>query len=88
MPCNSPSVLVEGYKRDDHPKVEVFRKGDGRTLIQPGDPAVRAVATDTTLPPLAVPVLDLNDAVAVAGFILRDLGIQTDAVSIHPEGRD
>ncbi len=67
-------VLVEGYKRDSHPKVEVFREGEGRSLIQPGDPTVRAVATDMTLA-LQVPVLDLNDTAAVADFILREVGL-------------
>ena len=66
-------VLVEGYKRDSHPKVEVFREGEGRSLIQPDDPTVRAVATDMTLA-LQVPVLDLNDTAAVADFILREVG--------------
>ncbi len=67
-------VLVEGYKRDSHPKVEVFREGEGRSLIQPDDPTVRAVATDMTLA-LQVPVLDLNDTAAVADFILREVGL-------------
>ena len=53
-------VLVEGYKRDAHPKIEVWRMETGQPLIQPGDPLVRAVATDAALT-LPVPVLDLND---------------------------
>ena len=68
-------VLVEGYKRDAHPKLEVFRVETGQPLIQPGDPLVRVVATDATLPPLPVPVLDLNDTAAVADFIQTDLGL-------------
>jgi molybdopterin-guanine dinucleotide biosynthesis protein B len=44
-------VLVEGYKRDAHPKVEVWRAETGHPLIQPGDPLVRAVATDAVLSP-------------------------------------
>jgi molybdopterin-guanine dinucleotide biosynthesis protein B len=68
-------VLVEGYKRDAHPKIEVFRAETGQALIQPGDPLVRAVATDAPLPPLAVPVLDLNDTAAVADFVLRETGL-------------
>ncbi len=69
-------VLVEGYKRDTHRKVEVWRVETGQPLIQPGDPLVRAVATDTALPqPVAVPVLDLNDTAAVADFILREVGL-------------
>jgi molybdopterin-guanine dinucleotide biosynthesis adapter protein len=69
-------VLVEGYKRDAHPKLEVWRAETGQPLIQPGDPLVRAVATDKG-PPLSlpVPVLDLNDATAVADFILREAGL-------------
>jgi molybdopterin-guanine dinucleotide biosynthesis adapter protein len=67
-------VLVEGYKRDAHPKVEVWREETGQPLIQPGDPLVRAVATDARLS-LPVPVLDLNDTGAVADFILREVGL-------------
>ena len=67
-------VLVEGYKRDAHPKVEVWREETGQPLIQPGDALVRAVATDVALN-LPVPVLDLNDTRAVADFILRETGL-------------
>ena len=68
-------VLIEGYKRDSHAKIEVWRPETGQALIQPGDPYVRAVATDAPLPPLSVPVLGLNDSVAVADFILRETGL-------------
>ena len=68
-------VLVEGYKRDPHPKVEVFRAETGHALIQPTDPTTRAVATDAPLGPLPVPVLDLNDTKAVADFILTETGL-------------
>ena len=67
-------VLVEGYKRDAHPKVEVWREETGHPLIQPGDPLVRAVATDAAFS-LPVPVLDLNDTRMVADFILREVGL-------------
>lgn len=67
-------ILVEGYKRDAHPKVEVWRQETGHPLIQPGDPLVRAVATDSAMS-LPVPVLDLNDTRAVADFILREVGL-------------
>ena len=68
-------VLVEGYKRDTHPKIEVFRREAGHDLIQPGDPMVRAVATDAALAALSVPVLNLNDTAAIADFILREVGL-------------
>ena len=67
-------VLVEGYKRDAHPKIEVWRAETGQPLIQPGDSLVRAVATDAALT-LPVPVLDLNETKAVADFILREVGL-------------
>ncbi len=67
-------ILVEGYKRDAHPKVEVWREETGHPLIQLGDSLVRAVATDAALT-LPVPVLDLNDTRAVADFILREVGL-------------
>ena len=67
-------ILVEGYKRDAHPKLEVWRAETGHPLIQPGYPLVRAVATDAALT-LPVPVLDLNDTRAVADFILQEVGL-------------
>lgn len=67
-------VLVEGYKRDAHRKIEVWRAETGQPLIQPGDPLVQAVATDSSLT-LPVPVLGLNDTQAVADFILREVGL-------------
>jgi len=67
-------VLVEGYKRDLHPKVEVHRPVTGHPRIAPGDPTVRAVATDGAVA-VGVPVLDLNDTGAVADFILRETGL-------------
>ena len=67
-------VLVEGYKRDSHLKIEVFRRETTQPLIQPTDPLIRAVATDTNLS-LTVPVLNLNDTPAIATFILRETGL-------------
>ena len=67
-------ILIEGYKRDRHPKIEVHRKITGHTLIAPGDDTVRAVACDT-LVAAGVPLLDLNDTGAVADFILGQVGL-------------
>jgi molybdopterin-guanine dinucleotide biosynthesis protein MobB len=67
-------VLVEGYKRDSHPKVEAFRAETGNPLIARDDPTVRAVASDTPLT-LDRPVFDLNDTRAVADFILAEVGL-------------
>ena len=69
-------VLIEGYKRDSHPKVEAHRAETGNALIAPDDPTVRAVASDVVLE-LDRPVFDLNDTKAIADFILREVGLIT-----------
>jgi molybdopterin-guanine dinucleotide biosynthesis protein MobB len=71
-PCDL--VLVEGYKRDSHPKIEAFRAAPGNPLIAPGDPTIRAVASDVALD-CDRPVFDLNDTEAIARFIATDLGL-------------
>lgn len=67
-------VLIEGYKRDSHPKVEAHRTVTGNPLIAPDDPTVRAVASDTPLN-LDRPVFDLDDTTAIADFILSEVGL-------------
>ena len=67
-------VLVEGYKRDAHPKVEAHRAQTGNPLIAPGDPSIRAVASDTPLT-MDRPVFELDDTSAIADFILAEVGL-------------
>ncbi len=67
-------VLIEGYKRDAHPKVEAHRAETGNALIAPGDATIRAVASDVALT-LDRPVFDLNDTTAIADFILSEVGL-------------
>ena len=67
-------VLIEGYKRDDHPKVEAHRGETGNPLIAPDDPTIRAVASDVELT-LDRPVFDLDDTKAIADFILGEVGL-------------
>src|SRR5215210_5429502 len=43
-------VLVEGYKRERHPKLEVYRASVGKPLLHPEDAAIVAVASDAPLP--------------------------------------
>jgi molybdopterin-guanine dinucleotide biosynthesis protein B len=69
-------VLVEGFKHADLLKVEVWRAAVGKQVQYPGDPYVVAVATDADSEPLphptGLPVLDLNNPDAVAGFLLSN----------------
>ena len=65
-------VLIEGYKRDRHPKIEAHRKETGQPLIAPKDETIVAVASDTSVS-VDRPVLDLNDTAAIANFIAQNL---------------
>jgi molybdopterin-guanine dinucleotide biosynthesis adapter protein len=63
-------VLVEGFKRDSQPKIEVHRAANGKPLLQADDPAIVAIASDLPLPGVPVPVLSLDDAEAIADALL------------------
>lgn len=67
-------VLVEGYKRDRHPKIEAYRAEMNHPLIAKDDDTIRAVASDV---PVTVDqrVFDLNDTKAIADFILSEAGL-------------
>ena len=67
-------VLIEGYKRDRHPKVEAHRSVTGNPLIAPEDDTIRAVASDKELD-LDRPVFDLDDTKAIADFVLEEVGL-------------
>lgn len=66
-PCDL--VLVEGYKREHHPKMEVFRCALGRSPLYLSDSRIVAVASDQPEPLATVPVVDLNDTAAVAELV-------------------
>ena len=63
-------VVVEGYKRHPHPKLEIHRAEVGKPLLQPDDDWIVAVASDGPLPDAGVPVLDLGDAEKIADVLL------------------
>ncbi|MEL7464200.1 MAG: molybdopterin-guanine dinucleotide biosynthesis protein B [Pseudomonadota bacterium] len=71
-------VLVEGYKREAHPKIEAHRADTGAPLIALEEPSVRAVATNDPVE-VSIPVIPLDDAPAIADFILADLGMKARA---------
>ena len=67
-------VLVEGWKRDTHPKVEAHRAETGHPLICATDQSVAMLASDSTHD-VSIPVVDLNDTKAIADFILTEVGL-------------
>jgi molybdopterin-guanine dinucleotide biosynthesis protein B len=63
-------VIVEGYKREPHPKLEIFRASVGKPLMHPDDPHIVAIASDAPLPQARVPCVLLDDIEAIAGLVL------------------
>ena len=68
-------VLIEGYKRESHPKIEAHRAETGRPVLAPDNATVRAVASNAAPGGLAVPVFDLNETTGIADFILKEVGL-------------
>ncbi len=64
-------VLVEGYKRDAFPKLEIHRTANDKPLIHPEDPHIVAIASDVALPQARVPVIDLDDIEAIADLLIK-----------------
>jgi molybdopterin-guanine dinucleotide biosynthesis protein B len=64
-------VLIEGFKRDPFPKLEVHRATNGKPLLHPDDPHIIAIASDRPLPHATVPVVDLNDTEAIVELMLK-----------------
>jgi molybdopterin-guanine dinucleotide biosynthesis protein B len=64
-------VIVEGYKREPHPKLEVYRAAVRKPLLQPDDPQIVAIASDQPLPQAKVPVVALDDAETIVDILLR-----------------
>ena len=70
-PSRADLVLVEGFRHEAFPKIELHRPALGKPLLFPQDPHIIAVATDGPLPvETRLPVLDLNDVDAIAGFLI------------------
>jgi molybdopterin-guanine dinucleotide biosynthesis protein B len=63
-------VVIEGYKRAPHPKLEVHRAAIGKPLLHPDDPAIVAIATDTPLPAAKVPMIDLDDIEGIVDLLM------------------
>jgi molybdopterin-guanine dinucleotide biosynthesis adapter protein len=74
-------VIVEGFKRHRHPKLEVYRAVVGKPLLHPDDDCIVAVATDAPLPAAQVPVLMLDDIEGVAN------ALQAEALALDQIGK-
>ncbi len=70
--ADSDIVLVEGYKREAHQKIETRRVDAKDTApLSASDPNIVAIAADRPQPWESLPVFDLDDVSAIADFIER-----------------
>lgn len=63
-------VIVEGYKREPHPKLEIFRAALRKPLLHPDDPQIVAIAADQPVAAARVPVVDLDDIDAIVDLLV------------------
>ncbi len=81
-PCDL--VLVEGFKHEPIPKIEVYRAEIGKPQLFPHDPHVIAIASDAPVAS-ALPWLNLNQPAAIAAFILDTLALSDKVVGVAGE---
>lgn len=73
-PCDL--VIVEGYKREAHSKIEARRIGSKSDApLAPNDPHIVAIASDTALIGETLPVFDINNIKEIADFALQHSGL-------------
>ena len=75
-------LLVEGFKHESYPKIELWRSALAKPLLHPEDHNIIALACDqtpSTTP--AIPLLDLNDVAAIARFVVDWLAQQNELIS-------
>jgi molybdopterin-guanine dinucleotide biosynthesis protein B len=63
-------VVVEGFKREPHRKIEVYRAANEKPLLFPDDPGIVGIATDTVVE-TALPTAHLDDIEAVVAMMLK-----------------
>ena len=68
-------VLVEGFKHEQFPKIELHRPSLGKPLMCATDPSIIALATNAPIlaSPGHIPMLDLNDINGISDFILNHI---------------
>lgn len=68
-------VLIEGFKRDPHPKIEAHRAEADQPLIAPSDSTIRALASDSGAKAEGRPTFHLDDTSGIADFIATELAL-------------
>jgi molybdopterin-guanine dinucleotide biosynthesis adapter protein len=63
-------VLIEGFKRDPYPKIEIFRAANGKPPMYPNDPHIVALISDAIEPSAPLPHASIDDIAAAADLAL------------------
>ena len=63
-------VIVEGFKREPHAKIEIHRAANGKPPLHPGDETIVAVASDVAFADAGRPVVGIDDIKAIADIML------------------
>lgn len=63
-------VLIEGFRHEAHPRIEVHRAANGKPPLHPDDPGIVAIASDVPFPQAGRPVVALDDVAAIADLVL------------------
>ena len=93
LECVEPAdlVLIEGYKRGGHDKIEVRRGAREEPLLAALDPTVVAIASDRPVPEAAslrhpVPVFEIDDVAAITSFVVSHCGTTGKNGSVATDG--
>lgn len=77
-------VIVEGFKNESFPKIELHRPALGHPLMCADDDSIVALATDASVSAAPeVRRLDINDAAEIAAFIIACLGLEREAPPVQ-----
>ena len=72
-------ILVEGFKPESIPKIELYRSSLGNPLLCRSDESVIAIATDTEISEeLDLPILDLNNYATIVQFIIKTFRLKIE----------
>lgn len=69
-------LLVEGFKHEAYPKIELQRQALGKPSLYPDDPHIIALACDMPQPRATIPVLNINQVEEIREFIVKWLAQQ------------
>ena len=78
-------VIVEGFKRYAHPKLEVYRAAVGKPLLHPDDDCIVAIATDAPLKEAQVPVVMLDDVESIANILQAEAAPREQIANLRVE---